>query len=295
MKRIRPRTRSFGSLLFDIGNTLLMLLLCVTTLYPFLFLLNISLNTSDVSFTTIKLIPESFTLENYRQVMSEDNIRTGFANAVVRTVLGTSLTLVTTIAAAYALSKPYYPHRTFWTQLIILTMFFSGGLIPTYLLVKDLALLNTVWALVLPPMVSAFQLIVARNFLQTLPIEVEESARIDGANDLYILWKIVVPLSMPIVITLGLWNIVGHWNAWFDSMLYMTKPEKEVLQVVMRRIVLDGEMDMLSTAVPEAQRLVNPETLKAATIMVTTLPIILIYPFVQKYFVKGMLVGSVKG
>ncbi|CAM4388749.1 carbohydrate ABC transporter permease [Paenibacillus tarimensis] len=295
MKSIRKLRIHPGGLLFDTVNMGMMLLLCITTLYPFLYLLTMSLSPSDVSFTTIKIWPEKFTWANYQMVFEHKYIRSGFVNAVIRTVLGTLITLVVTVSAAYVLAKPYFPHRKFWTQLIVLTMFFSGGLIPTYLMIKGLNLMNTVWALVLPSMVSAFQLIVTRNFLQSLPAELEESAKIDGANDIYILWKIVIPLSMPILVTLGLWNIVFHWNQWFDSMLYMTRPENEVLQVVMRRIVLDGEMDMLSTAVPEMQRQVNTETLKAATIMFTTIPIILIYPFVQKYFIKGMLVGAVKG
>ncbi|WP_166239599.1 carbohydrate ABC transporter permease [Paenibacillus turpanensis] len=288
------RWLTWGSL-FDLGNYTLMTLLCITTLYPFLYLLALSLSPADVSFTTLKIIPERVTWDNFEEVLSYSYIQTGFINAIKRTVLGTVLSVVTTIAAAYVLSKNYFPHRVFWTQLIIFTMFFSGGLIPSYLLVKNLGLMNSVWALVLPSMISAFQLLVARNFLAGLPAELEESAKIDGANDLKILFTVVLPLSMPIVVTLALWNMVSNWNAWFDSLLYMTKPENEVLQVVMRRVVLEGQMDMLEAAVPEDRKNINTETIKAATLMVTTIPIVAIYPFLQKYFVKGMLVGAVKG
>ncbi|AEI42348.1 carbohydrate ABC transporter permease [Paenibacillus mucilaginosus] len=290
MNRALERTSAF-----DVLNYTLMTLLCVITLYPFLYLLAMSLSPADVSFTTLKIIPEKVTLDNFRQVLGYPNIRSGFLNSISRTAVGTLLSVVTTMAAAYVLSKPYFPHRRFWTQLILLTMFFSGGLIPTYLLIKDLGLTNNLGALVLPSMISAFQLLVTRNFLASLPAEPEESAKIDGANDIVILLKIVLPLSLPILVTLALWNMVSHWNSWFDSLLYMTDPSKEVLQVVMRRIVLDGQMDVMSTAIPEDRPHVSTETIKAATLMVTTLPIVAVYPLLQKYFVKGMLVGSVKG
>jgi putative aldouronate transport system permease protein len=217
-------------------------------------------------------------------------------NTVIRTVLGTALSLTFTIFAAYALSKRYFPHRTFWTAFIVFTMFFSGGLIPSYLLVKSLGLINSMWALVLPGLISAFSLIIARNFFMALPESLEESARIDGANDIRILFSIIVPISMPIIATLTLWMAVQHWNAWFDSLIYMTDSHKQVLQVVMRRIVLQGTKDMMDVNNFDDRSLVaNPEMIKAATIMVTVMPIIMFYPFLQKYFVKGVLVGSLKG
>jgi putative aldouronate transport system permease protein len=254
-----------------------------------------SLSPADVSFSQIRIIPEKISLINYEQVLGYDHVLIGFWNSLKRTVLGTFLNVAVTIAAAYVLAKKYFPHRSFWTKFIVFTMFFSGGMIPSYLLVRDLGLMNTSWALILPVLVNPFQLIIARNFMQSLPVELEESAKIDGANDIYILWKVIVPLSMPIIATLGLWNAVFHWNSWFDSLIYMTDANKEVLQMVMRRIVLDGQMQVMSTVLPEDQNKVNTETIKAATIMVTTIPIIIIYPFLQKYFVKGMLLGSVKG
>jgi putative aldouronate transport system permease protein len=175
-------------------------------------------------------------------------------------------------------------------------MFFSGGLIPIYLLVKSLGLINSMWALVLPGLISAFSLIIARNFFMALPESLEESARIDGANDIRILFSIIVPISMPIIATLTLWMAVQHWNAWFDSLIYMTDSHKQVLQVVMRRIVLQGTKDMMDVNNFDDRSLVaNPEMIKAATIMVTVMPIIMFYPFLQKYFVKGVLVGSLKG
>jgi putative aldouronate transport system permease protein len=282
--------------IFDVLNTLFMIALCVTTIYPFLYLLSLSFSTGDVPLTQIHLIPPEWTLANYKKVLTNEFVLGGFVNTVVRTVLGTALSLTATIFAAYPLAKRFFPHRTFWTGMIVFTMFFSGGLIPNYLLVKNLGLMNTVWALVLPGLISAFSLIIARNFFMALPESLEESAKIDGANDIVILFRIVVPVSMPIIATLSLWMAVSHWNAWFDSLIYMTEAQNQVLQVVMRRIVLLGTKDMMDlNAFDDPSLVVNPETIKAATLMVTVIPIILFYPFLQKYFVKGVLVGSLKG
>ncbi|TDQ37190.1 carbohydrate ABC transporter permease [Aureibacillus halotolerans] len=286
---------SLGSRIFDFANILFMIILCCSTLYPFLYLLSMSLSPSTVSFAQIRIIPEALTLENYQQVLGYDYVIRGFINSLIRTILGTILMVAFTVAAAFVLAKKQFPHRRFWTMFIVMTMFFSGGLIPSYLLVKDLHLMNTVWALVLPGLVNAFQLIIARNFMMSLPEELEEAAKMDGANEIKILIKVIIPLSMPIIATLALWNAVGHWNQWFDSLIYMTDRDNDVLQVVMRRIVLQGNMEAMNGMMPQDSSNINPETLKAATVMVTTLPIICVYPFVQKYFVKGMMIGSVKG
>ena len=174
-------------------------------------------------------------------------------------------------------------------------MFFSAGLVPNYLWMKQLGLKDSRWVLILPYLASAYNLVIARNFFMGLPESVEESARIDGASDWYILYKIVIPMSMPIVATLFLWIAVMHWNSWFDSMLYLTDAKDQVLQVVMRRIVLEGTMSVNDLNDPNAQSYTSPETLKAATIIVTTVPILVVYPFIQKHFVKGVMVGSIKG
>ncbi|WP_409346355.1 carbohydrate ABC transporter permease [Paenibacillus sp. MBLB4367] len=282
--------------LFDVLNTIFMIALCLTTVYPFLYLLSLSFSTGDIKLTNINLIPPKVTWANYDKVLTNDFILSGFINTVTRTVLGTALSICATVFAAYPLAKRYFPHRTFWTAFIVFTMFFSGGLIPSYLLVKSLGLMNSIWALVLPGMISAFSLIIARNFFMALPESLEESAKIDGANEIVILFKIIIPISMPIIATLSLWMAVSHWNAWFDSLIYMTDSHKQVLQVVMRRIVLLGSKDVMDVNSFDDPLLVaNPETIKAATIMVTVIPIVLVYPFLQKYFVKGVLVGSLKG
>ncbi|MBP1989405.1 carbohydrate ABC transporter permease [Paenibacillus eucommiae] len=281
---------------FDIVNALLMLLICIVTLYPFLYILSLSLSPGDISFATLHIIPPKITMANFHKVLTNDFVISGFVNTIIRTFLGTALSLMATIFAAYTLSKKYFPHRSFWTAFVVFTMFFSGGLIPNYLLVKSLGLMNSTWALILPGLISTFSMIIARNFFMALPESLEESAKIDGANDLHILFRIMIPISMPIIATLTLWIAVAHWNAWFDSLIYITDASKQVLQIVMRRIVLEGTQQMMDlNAFDDNSLAVNPETIKAATILVTIIPIILFYPFLQKYFVKGVLVGSLKG
>jgi putative aldouronate transport system permease protein len=289
--RIRPADAAFRTV-----NGLIMLLIALTTVYPFLFLLSLSISSPELSFTTIRLIPPKLSLLNYRKVFANQFIALGFRNTIIRTVVGTVVNVVLSVLAAYPLSKKYFPLRKFWTALIVFTMFFEGGLIPSYLLVKSLGLFDSLWALILPSAIGTFTMIIVRNFLMTLPESLEESARIDGANEFTVLFRIVLPMSKPIIATASLWYAVGHWNAWFDSLIYMNDFRKQVLQVILRRIVLEGTqqaMDVMTTLydrVPE-----NPEAIKAATIMVATIPIILVYPFIQKYFVKGMIIGALKG
>lgn len=288
--------KSKSGIVFDSLNILFMIVFCLTTLYPFLFLLSLSFSPADVSFAKIHIIPPRLSLVNYARVFSSEYISSGFVSTISRTVLGTFLTLVASLLTAYPLSKKYFPHRSFWTGFIVFTMFFSGGLIPNYLLMKQLQLFNSVWALVLPSLIPTFSMIIMRNYLMALPESLEESAKIDGANEFTILFRIIVPVSMPIIATVLLWTAVAHWNAWFDSLIYIQNQKKQVLQVVLRRIVIEGTsqmMDLNSYKVDDTN--VNPETVKAATTMVVTVPIILLYPFVQKYFIKGIMIGSLKG
>lgn len=287
---------SKASLAFDVINYAFLILLCVSTLYPFLYLLSTSLSPGDVSLTRIHIIPEKITFANYEKVLTNNFVASGMMNTVVRTLLGTALTVLVSVFTAYPLSKRYFPHRNFWTMFIVFTMFFSGGLIPSYFLVKSLGMMNSIWALVIPGLIHTFQMIIARNFFMSLPESLEESAKIDGAQEIRILFSIVIPLSMPIIATLTLWTAVGHWNAWFDSMIYISDAHKHVLQVVLRRIVLEGTQDMMDiNAMNDEDLVANPEMIKATTVMVATLPIIMVYPFVQKYFVKGVMIGSLKG
>ena len=287
--------KSIGSIIFDIINYTSLIILCISCLYPFLFLISQSFSASS-SFATLSLIPRDFSLSPYRNVFSNEYVGYGFINTLKRVGIGVPLIVMAMILTAYPLSKKYFPHRGFWTGFIVFTMFFSGGLIPTYLVVKGLGLLNTVWALILPGLVPAYNMIIVRNYFMSLSPSLEESAKLDGANDFTILMRIIIPVSTPIIATVTLWTMVGHWNAWFDSMIYTQNARKQVLQVVLRRIVLEGSNEVVNmNAGVDDMTSVSPDNIKAATIMVATFPILMVYPFIQKYFVKGIMVGSLKG
>lgn len=292
---IQKRSRRNRLDALDVINVVIMLAVAVTILYPCLYVVKQSFAGSAAPAISLSLIPEDFSLANYQKVMGNQYVGYGFFNTILRVILGTPLTMAVTVLAAYPLSKRDFPNRTLWTGLFVFTMFFSGGMIPDYLIVRQVGIYNTVWALVLPRLVDTFNLLIVRNYLMSLPGSLEESARIDGAGDFRILLQILIPLAMPILATLALWTIVNHWSWWFDSLLYTKDSKKLVLQVVLRRIVLEGTTQMMDQSGFQDQNMINSEGLKAAVIMVTTVPIVCVYPFLQKYFVKGILVGSLKG
>jgi len=282
-----------SEIIFQSVLTLILIIFCITTIYPFLHLLSISLTATSVSTSTIHLIPPKWDFGNYIAVFKSDDLGLGFKNTVIRVAMGTTMQLIVIVCTAYALSKKYFPNRGFWTGAIVFTMYFSGGLIPSYILVKNLHLFNSYFALILPGLIPTFTMLIVRNFFMAIPDSLEESARIDGANDILILFKIILPVSMPIIATVILWQMVGHWNAWFDAMIYIQDKRKQVLQIILRRVLLEGSdevADFTGGAVA-----VRSESLKAAVIMIVIFPIICVYPFLQKYFVKGILIGSLKG
>ena len=220
-----------------------------------------------------------------------------YANTLHRAFFGTSLTLLVTFTAAYALSKRDLPGRSFLTVCFVLTMFFAGGLIPTYLLIRSLGLMNSRWVLILPIAMNVYYIIVARNFLMTIDQSMEDSAIIDGAGYWTILLRIMVPLAKPVFVTVGLWAAVEHWNAWFDAMIYLDERNKQVLQLLIRDMLkvldfaeLDEAGDVLGLSEP-----VPVQSVQAVTILLTIGPIVVVYPFVQKYFVKGIMLGAIKG
>ncbi len=297
----RHRTVRLEGIWFDVLNHLFMLVMMVSILYPFLYIVALSLSGAGATLIHTFIIPQYFTLENYKSMLQYDYLYWGLLNTLFRTVVGTAMTLVACVLTAYPLSKRYLPFRNTITLLIVFTMFFQGGLIPGYLNIKQLGLVDTRWALILPGLIPSFSMLIMRNYFMSLPPEIEESAKMDGARDTTILARIVVPMSTPIVATVILWTMVGHWNAWFDSMILIRDAKKQVLQIVMRNIVMGGSevaQQLQSSRSVQDQlglQAVTPETLKAAMIVITILPIILVYPFLQKYFVKGILVGSLKG
>ncbi len=287
---------------FSLGDVIiytLLTLLCVTIVFAFVHLASISLSSNAVATKGgLLLFPKQITFDNYMKVFKNRYIWLGYKNTLIRTLIGTTLQLLFTALGAYVLSKRYYPHRTFWTLLIVFTMFFSGGLIPSFLLVKSLGLLDTYASMILPGLISAYNLTIMRNYFQSLPEEIEESCMIDGAGRMRIFWQFVLPLSTPILATVALWLAVGHWNAWFDVLIYISDKDKRTLQVVLRNIIITGtqELDSDASAHSVADEMqVSSEGLKAASIYVATIPILCVYPFLQRYFVKGIMVGSLKG
>lgn len=287
---------------FTIGKAIIYLiltLLSASIVIAFLQLFNISLSPSYIATKGgLILWPRDLTFENYEKVISNSQIWIGYKNTLLRTVIGTVLQLFFTSMGAYVLSKRFFPHRTFWTLFIVFTMFFSGGMIPSFLLVKDLGLMNSYASMILPGFISAYNTVIMRNYFQSLPEEIEESALIDGAGRFRIFLQIILPLSKPILATVALWLAVGHWNSWFDVLLYITNDKMFTLQIILRRIILNGSreiLDMSSAVNADLEATVSSEGLKAACIFVTTLPILCVYPFIQRFFVKGIMIGSLKG
>jgi putative aldouronate transport system permease protein len=286
--------KSPGDVTFDVMIYFILILASVITIVPFLEVITISFSPQEViSSYGLHLFPTKVTLEGYQKVFGYDLVWSSYLNTIIRTGLGTILSMVLYVMGAYPLSRKYLPHKTFWTALFLITLYFQGGLIPTYILVANwLHLKDTVWALILPNACSAFTLLIVRNFFMTLPEELQESAKIDGANDIYILYKIIVPLSKPILATVALWSLVFHWNDWMYCMFYISSQSKFVLQYVLRLILIDGQVQDMSLT---TSNYVNNDALKMAALVVSTVPIVCTYPFLQKYFVKGVMIGAVKG
>ncbi|ANE45912.1 ABC transporter permease [Paenibacillus swuensis] len=295
-----PVHMTTGERWFQVTAVGLISLLCISMVYPFIHLMSVSFSTPPEAIRPgIHLFPKELSLEAYRKVFQSERVWIGFGNTLFRTLVGTPLALLFMAATAYPLSKKYLPHRSFYTMFFVFTMFFQGGLIPTYLLVKNLGMIDSRWAyILLPPfLISTFSMLIMRNFFASLPEELEDSAKIDGASDIRILFSIVLPLSRPILATIGLWTAVHHWNAWYDGLLYIQDPKLMVLQTYLRRLVVENmtvETQALMDQVSGVESVI-PETVKAATLMVSIVPIMVVYPFIQKYFVKGVLVGSLKG
>jgi putative aldouronate transport system permease protein len=296
--------RSAGEMTFDFINVLFMVCLCLSIVYPFIQQINTSVATAEDSMRFgLKLIPRSFSLASYKRIFDTGQITRAYWFTIVRTALGTSLGMVLMSALAFPLAKRYLPLRNLWTSLVVITMFFSGGLIPTYFLIRNLGMIDTIWALILPGLVEPFNLIIMRNYFMSLPEEMDESAKIDGATEVRIFTSIILPLSKPILATVALWTIVGHWNAWFDALIYIQTPRIKVIQLVLQRVLLESNMSyagigsdvLVGQATEDAARQFTPDTIKAAILIISTLPILCVYPFLQKYFVKGIMMGSLKG
>ena len=288
---------------------LLVLFVLLTTLYPVLHIASVSFS-DDVSVmgNRVTFFPVNFNLRAYQLIFSSPLIPNAYRNSVIYTVVGTVVNMLLTTTMAYALSKRRLAFRGLITVAVIFTFFFSGGLIPTFLLVRSLGMYNTIWALAVPTAINTFFLIVMRTFFQTLPQELEDSAVVDGANDITVFIRIMLPISKAAVATITLFYAVSRWNSWFDAVVYFSKAERYPLQVILRQIVIENQMteallergEMAAARAMDEQEqsdqlIASVDRIKFATLFASIVPMLIIYPFIQRYFVRGLMIGSLKG
>ena len=291
-KRIR---QSFGSRLFDTANVCFLVLLAVATLYPFYYVAIVSISDGrQVVIGAVRHLPISPNLESYRVVLNKPIVPISYRNTLIYTVVGTFINLSFSSFCAYPLARRTFYGRKLFTAMIVFTMFFQGGLIPLYLTVRALGLLNTIWAIVLPGAIGTYYMIIMRTFFQGIPEEIQDSAHIDGANDIHVFFRIILPMSTPLMATMTLFYAVEHWNSFFPALIYLRERTRYPIQLILRSIVIEGDVSAHQVDFQEDERIIST-TVKYAIIMVSTLPILLLYPFLQKYFVKGIMVGSLKG
>ena len=291
--------QSTGDRVFEIVNTALLALILLVILYPLWFVVIASVSDpAKVVAGDVLLWPAGVSFEAYRMVFRDSMIMTGYRNTLYYTILGTAINLVMTVLAAYPLSRKDWVGRGFFMAVVMFTMFFSGGTIPTYLLMNDLGLINTTWAIVLPGAVSVYNAIVMRTFfINSIPLELQEAAQVDGCSNTRLLLRIVLPLSKPILAVMVLFYGVAHWNAFFGALIYITESDRYPLQLVLRSILIQNtaSQDMLGEVDTLGNRVMLAETIKYALIIVSTLPMMVLSPFLQRFFEKGVMVGSVKG
>ncbi|MEE1442929.1 MAG: carbohydrate ABC transporter permease [Blautia sp.] len=281
-------------------NYILLGLLLITILYPLVYVVSASFSSGEaLASGKVRLFPVEPTLLSYKTVFEYDAIWVGFVNSIIYTVVGTGVSMVLTLLAAYPLSRDDFRGKKVLSSIFLFTMMFSGGLIPTYMLVKNLGLMNTMWSIILPTAVSAYNVIVARTFFnQTIPKELLEASQMDGCSDFRFFSQIVIPLSKPIVAVLCLWIAISLWNGYFNPLIYINEESKYPLQLVLRRILLMSQVNFANANIDPARVAANrylSQMLQYSTIIISSLPLMILYPFIQKYFVKGVMIGSVKG
>ncbi|MCR2807291.1 carbohydrate ABC transporter permease [Paenibacillus soyae] len=291
------RDRTFGSRLFDVLNITFLGLFALITIVPFIYIMAGSFATQkELLEKGFILFPTEFSLEAYNFIFSTSTLMRSMGVTIFITVAGTLINIVLTCLMAYPLARKDLDFRKPIQLMVIFTMLFSGGMIPTFIVVKELGMIDSYWSLLLPGAISAFNLIIIRSFFQQLPEGLEESAKIDGASDPGILMRIVIPLSMPAIATFSLFYAVGHWNTFFSAVLYINDAAKWPIQVLLRQIVILSQGGSLGDTTAFESDFVPPEqSVKMAVIVISTMPILVVYPFLQKHFAKGVLLGSVKG
>jgi putative aldouronate transport system permease protein len=288
--------RSIGDWLLDSFVYMFLLVMGLAMLLPLanVFSKSVSVEWAIIS-GKVGIIPVGFQLDTLRQVVSSEIFIRAFLVSVGITVVGTVLSILITAVTAYPLSKRHLPGISFVMVLFVFTMLFSGGMIPSYMLMRNLNLINNLWALILPGMISVFNLLVIKSYYENLPEALEESARIDGAKTYTILFVIILPLSMPVIATISLFYAVGFWNDFLNPMLYINDTSLKTLQLYLRDVVMDADTSNAANKSIDDLMNMSPEGIRAATVVASTVPILCVYPFLQKYFIKGVLIGSVKG
>ncbi|MDO7871803.1 MAG: carbohydrate ABC transporter permease [Enterococcus casseliflavus] len=279
-------------------NRVIVTFLVVITIVPLIYVLVASfMDPATLINKGISFNPKDWTIQGYQRVFADDSILRGFVNSLFYSFSFSLLTVFITMITAYPLSRPNLSGKKIIMTFFVITMFVGGGLIPTYLLVKNLGMLDSVWAIIVPGAINVWNIILARTYFSALPKELSEAATIDGANDLQILFKVMLPLAKPIMFVLFLYAFVGQWNSYFDAMIYIKDPDLQPLQLVLRNILIQNQpsQDMVGANTAMAEMKQIAELIKYATIVISSLPLIIMYPFFQKYFDKGVLVGSVKG
>ncbi|MEC0202289.1 carbohydrate ABC transporter permease [Paenibacillus lautus] len=280
--------------LFGIINTLILTCLAIITVYPVVYITAVSLSaTSEVVQGNITLFPKGFNLDAYAQVLNDDRVPRAYLNTIFYTALGTVINLLLTAVAAYPLARKNFFGRKFFLLAIIMTMFLNPGIIPNYLIVSELGLLDSVWALVLPNAIWTFELLILKSFYENMSESLREAAVVDGASEYRILFQIVLPLSKPALASIGLFYFMGHWNSFFLPLIYLNDANMYPLQVVLRDMLIFSENGSNPSLVDASA--LAPQAMKNATIVLSMIPVLLIYPFAQKYFAKGVMLGSEKG
>lgn len=298
MLNIKNNRKPQSDKMFYVLNTILLLVILISVLYPLYFVLIASVSDyKAVGRGDVVFLPKGFTIDSYIKVFNKESILIGYRNTLFYTVFGTAINLMLTLMAGYALSVKF-PGKRIINFLITFTMFFSGGIIPTYFIIRDLGILNTIWVMILPGAVSAYNLIIARTFMSSnISSEIYEAAVIDGCNRLRFFTYIVLPLSTVLISVLTLFYAVGHWNSYFSAMMYIDDPKLYPLQLVAREILIGENISTMDIIDPEKLERSEQlrESLKYSLIVIASLPVLILYPFLQKYFIKGIMVGSLKG
>lgn len=288
--------KTTGYRIFSALNYTLLTLICLSCVLPLVHILAVSFSGSaPANSNLVGLVPIDFNTDAYQKTLSNANFHNALLMGVQRTALGTAIGMLLIVLAAYALSKDShgFRSRSAYTWFFLFTMLFSGGIVPSYMLIRNLDLMNSIWALVLPAAVNVFNMVLMMNFFRAVPKELEEASLIDGAGHFRTLWSVYLPISMPALATISLFTMVFHWNSWFDGLLYITDYKKYPLSTFLQTIIVQQDFNKINPDVNELKN-ISQRTVKSAQIFIGTLPILLVYPFLQKYFVKGIILGAVK-